>query len=95
MSTLRRKIAHKAYGILLMISYSQQSTPEGKEEEEVHTETICEEEAPERSEIPTEPKKLEDLSSAEVKRSVELFKIPDCFVTQVYHNILNNHSINR
>lgn len=51
----------------------QQSTPEGKEEEEeVHSQTICEEEAPEKSEIPTEPKKLEELSSTEVRSSEKM-----------------------
>ncbi|MEQ2241336.1 hypothetical protein ILYODFUR_024302 [Ilyodon furcidens] len=46
----------------------QQSTLEGNEEE-IPTQATCEEEAPEKSENPTEPEQQDDLPSAEVKSS--------------------------
>lgn len=53
---------------------AQQTTVEGKEEEEtIPTQATCEEEVPERSENPVQPEKQEDLPSAEVKRSVNFF----------------------
>ncbi|XP_015231826.1 PREDICTED: dnaJ homolog subfamily C member 21 isoform X1 [Cyprinodon variegatus] len=51
----------------------QQSHVDGKEEE-VSTQTTCEEEAPEKSENPTEAEKQEDPSPAQVKGSSEMSK---------------------
>ncbi|XP_047227718.1 dnaJ homolog subfamily C member 21 isoform X3 [Girardinichthys multiradiatus] len=52
----------------------QQTTLEGKEEEIPPTQATCEEEAPEKSENPTEPEQQDDLPSAEVKSSSERTK---------------------